>query len=492
MGNCFSSRASESVPFSIPVNLRASPEEFETPAASLSRSGGTATFFTVKKYPVVSQTPETSTNHSALIGKDISRSQDEIIFYSKVKETPQHSNWTALYPFFIPCQGVLENFPVSTGSSISTTSLLLLNRLGASFDAARIVDLKIGTRTAVAGWKAKSTLAAWRANRLASLTNSSVQGFRLEGFDHPTESLASVLDAASVIKKNRRFTLQRLTGMDVFTYLLDRPIGPDGAAASWQLCTLTAIVDKLQDLVAAVETLPPQMWIGSSVGIVVDGTPSGGKASTEVKIFDWGRSTLAIEGETEFPNAARYWAEYKGGLRKVLIEAAVLLRTRFGGVVSDQQPLVLELWDFDVTSSDDFIGKVEIKEWPIAGELDIVNKKGQLVKDGSGRTTKLTVDVQEEGGVITVRIPSARNLPQMDFPHGTADPMVRLIAGKYRTTQNSKIIQNTLNPNWDAEFVMFKSPADVSSCSDVVKEIMACEAATVDEVRSAIGRTILS
>merc|ERR1719191_636797 len=56
----------------------------------------------------------------------------------------------------------------------------------------RLLDLKMGEKTAEAGWKGKSAFAALRQGVVDALTNSEAEGFRLEGFDHPPKALLSM------------------------------------------------------------------------------------------------------------------------------------------------------------------------------------------------------------------------------------------------------------------------------------------------------------
>lgn len=47
----------------------------------------------------------------------------------------------------------------------------------------RILDLKVGSVTAVANWQGKSSFGSWKQEFVDKLTNSKAEGFRLEGFE---------------------------------------------------------------------------------------------------------------------------------------------------------------------------------------------------------------------------------------------------------------------------------------------------------------------
>ena len=56
----------------------------------------------------------------------------------------------------------------------------------------RVIDVKIGHKTAQAGWAGKSRSSALRNSAIDGMTNTHAEGFRLEGFDNPPPALTSV------------------------------------------------------------------------------------------------------------------------------------------------------------------------------------------------------------------------------------------------------------------------------------------------------------
>ena len=56
----------------------------------------------------------------------------------------------------------------------------------------RLLDIKVGQKTAQAGWQGKSRAAALKQSILDGHTNSAGEGFRLEGFDGQPHTLTSM------------------------------------------------------------------------------------------------------------------------------------------------------------------------------------------------------------------------------------------------------------------------------------------------------------
>jgi hypothetical protein len=341
MGVCASAEAppKRKVADEFPREFVLPHQAFVSPAESLSRSGGTAMFFSLKQTNSTIQ----------LIGKDVARSIEEVEFYAEVKKLrdpnhPYHQTFKALLPFFAQCPGVLEKFPINSGGPTpETRDLLAIERFGLGFSAPRIFDVKIGKRTAIAGWKGKSSFAAWRANRLSSVTNSGVEGYRLEGADGAPNSLKSLMVGNYMQKKHRRFQLQRLRACEFLSFFLDASAerARMGDLADWQLCALTSAIDQLHALHSAVVSIPDQMWIGSSVALVADAAaPKISPANCRVYVFDWGRSALFTTGER-----ISAWLEYKDGLRRLLVETALLFRKCIASIADS--PISFEVWDFD-------------------------------------------------------------------------------------------------------------------------------------------------
>ncbi len=77
----------------------------------------------------------------------------------------------------------------------------------------------------------------------------------------------------------------------------------------------------------------------------------------------------------------------------------------------------------------------------------------------------------------------------MDFPHGTADPMVRILVGEFRVSQTSRIIPDTLNPDLDAKFAFVVNP-DVSKLPSLAQKVLAVEAGDQQALLASLGDLI--
>eukprot|EP00913_Durusdinium_trenchii_P007848 g7366.t1 len=144
---------------------------FENPVKRLGVSGGTAPFFKLKLLDA-SEKPK-----DYYIGKDLSRAGDELDFYEEVKHCRGLPIAAALWP--------LLDFTFDYAG-------IVLQNLHCGRSRLRLLDVKIGQKTAQGGWRGKSHAAAYRQAIVDGHTNSSGEGFRLEGFDGQPSSLKSM------------------------------------------------------------------------------------------------------------------------------------------------------------------------------------------------------------------------------------------------------------------------------------------------------------
>lgn len=171
---------------------------FETPMQALGASGGTAAFFKVQykdsELATDSWDGEPIPSKGFWIGKDLSRARDEVAFYEQARQLKGAEGWDMLR-WMTPYKGVVKAPAVIDGPPVETEVMLLRNARD-QFSTCRLLDVKIGEVTAVAGWQGKSSFMAWTQKWLDGITNSNGQGFRLEGFDNPPSTLQSVFDHA--------------------------------------------------------------------------------------------------------------------------------------------------------------------------------------------------------------------------------------------------------------------------------------------------------
>lgn len=76
-------------------------------------------------------------------------------------------------------KGVLTHSE-ETNQGEKKTELLVMRNLRCGCAKLRLLDVKIGQKTAQAGWQGKSRAAALRQSVVDGITNSSCEGFRLE------------------------------------------------------------------------------------------------------------------------------------------------------------------------------------------------------------------------------------------------------------------------------------------------------------------------
>mmetsp|Transcript_28088 Transcript_28088/g.93301 ORF Transcript_28088/g.93301 Transcript_28088/m.93301 type:complete len:471 (+) Transcript_28088:855-2267(+) len=293
---------------------------FQLPVRRLGVSGGTAPFFGLQ----LSEPLAEGRSLEHYIGKDLSHARDEVSFYEQARsllQGPAHARrgLQPLLSFLLDYAGVASCPVEGAHPNEAPNDLLVMRNMRDGCKKLRMLDIKIGEKTASAGWQGKSRMAALKQDCLDVLTNSKGEGFRLEGFDGPPPVLRSMdplLDLLKlhapkedVKKKAFRFMLQRMPAAEVFMHLVDVHQEPRDMSEE-DLETLRApteaaelvlheICSRLAKLALACRQCPaPQKWVGSSVAL---GFEAGGlpgrkvpeaqvREQVRVNLFDWGRS----------------------------------------------------------------------------------------------------------------------------------------------------------------------------------------------------------
>ncbi|CAE7240736.1 unnamed protein product, partial [Symbiodinium microadriaticum] len=285
------------------------------------------------------------------IGKDVAHASDELDFYARLREAVKEGgSWAAFGRMAMACPGIVRLECLGAKSHLRTKRLLLLlENLRHGFERMRLLDVKLGAETSVAGWKGKSRLNAWKNACVDQRTNSAVEGFRLEGMELPPQSLEKrileVLQAKSTAtakyispKVIRRFTLQRLRAADFLESWLDVSDLGAGAELHAQKAALATFKQTQLLLTAVLGLEVPQQWIGSSVALAMEVGSSrclGPPPRVAVKVFDWGRAELnTLEdfnslASEEKESRRRYWKQYLQALARMHWELGRLVAHRF-------------------------------------------------------------------------------------------------------------------------------------------------------------------
>ena len=258
----------------------------------LGVSGGTAPFFSLKLC-----NPENGMNEMHYIGKDLSRAKDEVDFYEQLKNNEVSRDALGnLRHFLFDYLGILKTKEegISDGTSVdvdeeSELDLLVIQNLHDGKEKLRLLDIKVGETTASANWRGKSRLRAMRQQAFDRITNSAVEGYRLEGFDGCPASLLSRQTFLEILsgkdgklgKKSRRFLYQNLDGMEILQYFMDLDDGDSKSKSQTQSPAygvdeyLEIIMHEIVKLLVQLSILccrvkVPQKWIGSSLAIGFD------------------------------------------------------------------------------------------------------------------------------------------------------------------------------------------------------------------------------
>ena len=408
------------------------PSWFESPVERLGVSGGTAPFFklTLKDSGLeqAQQSDKLSSRtrnmtKSYFIGKDLSHAEDEREFYEQIlqiqAEGGEQDGVALLAPFMFDYLGVLEATTAEEGDypgamTQQKCQLLVMQNLRNDYRTFRMLDLKMGQQTAQGGWQGKSHVAAFRQSLLDGITNSSTEGYRLEGFDGCPERVNSMdpwIDllartpegnettskttvwgrqvTESDVKKAKRIMMQTMKGDDIMRIFMDVHLDLDGSKLAnvspgntympveVAEIVLHELVEKLVHLaVTCYRVQVPQKWIGSSVALGYDAGLFPERTSPEeaeqsirskviVNVFDWGRSELLTRRRYKAMTAVeqndrqRFWANYKNGMAQLAYNATRAYYHHFA-TNSRWTELTLQVMDFDSMTADDYIGQVTI------------------------------------------------------------------------------------------------------------------------------------
>lgn len=467
---------------------------FETPVKRLGVSGGTAPFFTLRL-----RAPKDGQSVTHWIGKDLSRATDEIAFYERrlsLTKAGSHG-MDGLFSFMFDYAGVLECAEEGSAPGAPKLQLLVLRNLRDGCRQLRMLDIKVGDKTAVAGWQGKSWFSALKQNVLDGLTNSQAEGFRLEGFDNPPpvfSSMDPLIDFGGVKmhgkglgKKARRIMMQRMPAAEMLAHFMDvhqEPAPPESGSLTLTRCeyaemVMSEITYQLVSLAMACKSAAvPQKWIGSSVALGFDAglLPSRDTPvqeilkSVRVQIFDWGRSELnTLKQHTSLPaqeqaDRLEYFRFYKGGITRLAWEAARFRWHNFGNAQGWSQ-LCISVYDFDSHSSNDLIGQASVQlqdcretTVPLQDEagIEVVGKSGPATVSYSVTWCSLPSS-SRLAGLWRVCLLRAENLVGKDgFKEQTSDPFAQLLArssdGTYWSRHTSCVMPRNLNPEWRETF----------------------------------------
>lgn len=470
------------------------PDAFVSPVARIGVSGGTAPFF---RLLLRRPAPGQSLEH--YIGKDLGHAADEVSFYEEaraLRQQPGACGLASLLDFTFEYGGIFTSKVEGAGKDSKAKELLVMRNLRDGYATLRLLDIKIGQKTAQAGWQGKSRMSALRQGLVDGLTNSSAEGFRLEGFDGPPKVLASMdplLDIggtgnAKVAKKALRIMLQRMHAPEVLMHFVDLHQGPaDPGDANLPLtyspCEVSEMVLheaalRLAVLVLACRRSPvPQKWIGSSVALAFDSgaLPSRDQPEaqirmrTKVNIFDWGRSELntmdkyGSMSDKDQADRMEFWRYYVGGVDRLAWEVARAYRHHFGNA-DRWDEVTFTVIDFDSASENDFMAIVKVPlsrtaEKTVKLRTSMAGTLSTSLGLRAAATLTYSIEWREYPvgsrlrGSWRVTVVRAGNLPRADMlMGGKADPFCEVTAvssdGHCRFRQQTCVQHGNLEPEW--------------------------------------------
>jgi len=467
---------------------------FESPVVRLGVSGGTAPFFSLK---LTNPGPKQRVGH--YIGKDLSHATDEITFYEELEN--ERRAMAPVLGFCFEYKGIVSATIADAKPGAAPKDLIVLRNLFDGAKKLRLVDIKIGQKTADAGWQGKTRMAALRQSLVDGMTNSAAEGYRLEGFDGVPPAVTSmdplldfsnikgISDSKKVQKKAFRYMLQSLTGFEMLSFLTDVHQEPEGVSEAKLADTraplelaeivLNEIAKLLVRLAIACRLVTvPQKWIGSSVALAFDAgqTPARSVPEAEVRegvkvqIFDWGRSELnSLEQHEKLStkdrqDRAKFWCFYVGGIDRLAFEASRLYHNRFCND-NEWTEFLCIVMDYDSNSANDPLGMVAIPV-KITPEttLNLHDSSGSQMKSRIAGSPLSTITYSLEWrsypagsrlkGAWRFNIVKANNLVGRDkvLLKATSDPYVELLAtskdGKHIFRQQTMIKPRCCDPEY--------------------------------------------
>jgi hypothetical protein len=280
-----------------------------------------------------------------------------------------------------------------------------------------MLDLKIGEKTAQAGWKGKSRLRAMKHHLMDGLSNSSTEGYRLAGFDGcpevfdsmdplidilANEHLLGSKDTTSDLKKGgclktmwgtdineaqvknvKRIMLIGFAGSSVLRYFYDlhehekssNPTASDNylPIEVVELVSLELLSQLIRLSALCQKVKIPQKWIGSSIALYYDSglfpdrsdsSEADIRSKVHCKMLDWGRSELLTTKEYESltveekKDRAYFWDLYKKGVDRLSFNATRFYYNQFTS--TPWVNVTIRIMDYDSMSPDDWIGQVVI------------------------------------------------------------------------------------------------------------------------------------
>eukprot|EP01065_Artemidia_motanka_P047627 TRINITY_DN7492_c0_g1_i1.p1 TRINITY_DN7492_c0_g1~~TRINITY_DN7492_c0_g1_i1.p1 ORF type:complete len:1012 (+),score=318.85 TRINITY_DN7492_c0_g1_i1:52-3036(+) len=473
-------------------------EQFEVPAKALGVSGGTAAFYSVR-YKENECPAGLRLDH--WVGKDLARARDELEFYDTAQavqagldaegRTKNGGSWRLLRWTFD--YGGVITMPCDLSGKQEKRELLLIRNLYSGVSSLRLLDVKLGAKTAVGGWRGKGHIGAMVNQRVDAQTNTNVEGYRAEGFDGMPDGLASWIDAStqsafvpdSPKKKMMRRKLQCLTAEVFFQWWLhlvpDAVIpGDRQAAAETAAVAMRSCASQLVELAADAVALPvPQQWIGSSVGLGYDKLSRPPRdaehAKAEVSVFDWGRSELLTPAAwSALPRDKRdersdHWQAWVAAVKRLSFEAARAYRIRYCPQGGWQNCRFRVYGHGGLTGDDKLLG-----QWTIRLTGDSESMTLPLTNAATGETSGATLDVKvggleryPEGSVLAsrylVKVVRASGLSMK-----TVYVTVAAIDGKeFEATWQTAVAVGS-DPTWNEMFEFSEASEQGRSCVGIL------------------------
>eukprot|EP01060_Flectonema_neradi_P015533 TRINITY_DN2215_c0_g1_i2.p1 TRINITY_DN2215_c0_g1~~TRINITY_DN2215_c0_g1_i2.p1 ORF type:complete len:555 (+),score=65.61 TRINITY_DN2215_c0_g1_i2:505-2169(+) len=381
--------------------------------------------------------------------------------------------------------------------------LLLRNAVDGS-KKSRMMDIKIGEVTAVGGWQGKSRIRAIKNRMVDQATNSSVEGFRAEGFTSSPDGLEAIL--ASDLH-NHRLAMQKLPASELLSYWCSTS-GASTECSSGHYTPLEtsflvvrSALASLVSLVSSASEMPvPQQWIGSSIGLSYDiasqpslsSSPDQLRDIASVRIFDWGRSELTTPEQYRSLSSAnkksrkQYWNQWCDGTIRLAFETARFLRNQFCPASGVWRTLKFQIWSHNRNSTLSPIqgtvlgvASVDLSSIPFGEYFDLELTGRNTVFKTVGKTTnvirntlslsfsaesaptllRVRVDIAKGDSQVfdttyKVTVHSAQSLPKADVI-GWCDPVVtiKMIDEKGASAMARTTVQrNTSSPTWNESF----------------------------------------
>jgi len=309
--------------------------DFHSPAEEIQDENGTF-------YELAATDENPGSRTGMWIGKLLDQKLLALDFYDKLATCTENSDEYKLFS-----AGGARTFgglirmqcKLLSGKTEARNLFLSQNFFQMRYTELRRIQFTMGAITAIKNWRAVSGLQAWKANKLASESNSAVENCRIDHVNFPSQVLTHYLSVSTqhrpvslALLGVKRAQLQRMPLHKILPYVLD--LRMDGAERFKQSevylhSTLLRLTNAMFNYELALRKITvPQKWVASklSLGFDTGGTEDLRSDHVECRAHGWDMSTIMSRQDydrlpiAEQKEQQKIWDNYINGVANINYE----------------------------------------------------------------------------------------------------------------------------------------------------------------------------